>query len=168
MENQLEKKWYQKPTAVVLFLIFFFPVGLILMWKHNVWSKTARWIVTGVFALAIIANANKNLNGNDIYSGTWSSLYAEGNLHSNYSHSITIELKSDGSLTTYENDTSGSNINSCESEGYYTVSNDKLIVSGVNNSNCPWMSKVNGTYYRNDNSKYYVLKNNNLKVLKNK
>jgi len=60
MDNQPEKKWYQKPTAVVLLLIFFFPVGLYLMWKHEVWSKTARWIVSAVFTLAVIANAGKN------------------------------------------------------------------------------------------------------------
>lgn len=60
MENQSEKKWYQKPITVVLFLIFFFPVGLYLMWKHELWSKTARWIISAVFALAIIANAGKD------------------------------------------------------------------------------------------------------------
>lgn len=60
MDNQTEKKWYQKPTAVVLLLIFFFPVGIYLMWKHDVWSKTTRWIISGVFALAVIANAGKD------------------------------------------------------------------------------------------------------------
>lgn len=64
MENQTTLKWYQKPTAVILFLIFFFPVGLYLMWKNEMWSKTARWIVTGVFALAVIANANGNKSSN--------------------------------------------------------------------------------------------------------
>jgi len=64
MDNQTEKKWYQKPFAVVLFLIFFFPVGLFLMWKHEVWSKTTRWIISAVFALAIIANAGKNESSN--------------------------------------------------------------------------------------------------------
>ena len=60
MDNKTEKKWYQKPTAVVLLLIFFFPVGLYLLWKHEVWSKTARWIISGVLALAVIANAGKD------------------------------------------------------------------------------------------------------------
>jgi len=60
MKNGIEKKWYQKPTAVVVLLIFFFPVGIYLMWKHEVWSKTARWIISGVFAIAVIANAGKD------------------------------------------------------------------------------------------------------------
>ena len=64
MENQTELKWYQKPTAVILLLIFFFPVGLYLMWNNEMWSKTTRWIVTGVFAFAIIANASGNKSSN--------------------------------------------------------------------------------------------------------
>jgi hypothetical protein len=59
MDNKTEKKWYQKPTAVVLLLIFFFPVGLYLMWKHEVWSKTARWTISAVFTLAVIINGGK-------------------------------------------------------------------------------------------------------------
>lgn len=60
MENQTELKWYQKPTGVIILLIFFFPVGLYLMWKNKLWTKRTRWIVTGVLALIIIANAGKS------------------------------------------------------------------------------------------------------------
>ena len=60
MENQTELKWYQKPVGVIILLIFFFPVGLYLMWKNELWTKQTRWIVTGVLALIVIANA-----GND-------------------------------------------------------------------------------------------------------
>lgn len=61
MNNQTEKKWYQKPITVILSLILFFPVGLLLMWKHEVWTKTTRLIVTGILGLFLIANiAGKN------------------------------------------------------------------------------------------------------------
>lgn len=60
MENQTELKWHQKLTPTIIFLIFFFPVGLYLMWKNEMWSRTTRWIVTGVFAFAVIANASGN------------------------------------------------------------------------------------------------------------
>lgn len=60
MKIHSEKKWYQKPVPVVLLLIFFFPVGIYLMWKHELWTNTVRWIISAVFALAVIANA-----GND-------------------------------------------------------------------------------------------------------
>lgn len=52
-------KWYQKPTAVVFCLIFFFPVGLFLMWKHEVWSKTSRIVVSVFFGLLVLGNINK-------------------------------------------------------------------------------------------------------------
>jgi hypothetical protein len=60
MENQKELKWYQKPTGVIILLIFFFPVGLYLMWKNELWTKQTRWIVTAVLALVVIANAGNN------------------------------------------------------------------------------------------------------------
>jgi len=60
MENQPILKWYQKPVTVILFLIFFFPVGLYLMWKHDLWNKTTRVIVSVFFGLLVIANMNSN------------------------------------------------------------------------------------------------------------
>ena len=57
MENQTELKWFQKPTGIIILLIVFFPVGLFLMWKNEMWSKKTRWIVTGAIAILFIANA---------------------------------------------------------------------------------------------------------------
>ena len=58
MENQTEFKWYQKPSGITILLIIFFPVGLYLMWKNELWTKQTRWIVTVVIALIVFANAN--------------------------------------------------------------------------------------------------------------
>ena len=66
MENQL--KWYQKPVAVTLFLIFFFPVGLYLMWKHNLWNKTTRIVISVLFGLIVIANMNNRNNNVNLNS----------------------------------------------------------------------------------------------------
>ena len=65
MENQTELKWYQKPTGIIILLIVFFPVGLFLMWKNEIWTKKTRWIVTGAIALLFIASAggDSGLNG---------------------------------------------------------------------------------------------------------
>jgi hypothetical protein len=60
MENQTELKWYQKPNGVIILLIIFFPVGLYLMWKNELWTKKSRLIVTSVFAVMIIANTGNN------------------------------------------------------------------------------------------------------------
>lgn len=64
MENQTELKWYQKPTGIIILLIFFFPVGLYLMWKNELWTKQTRWIVTAVIVLILVANANNDKNSN--------------------------------------------------------------------------------------------------------
>lgn len=58
MENSNQLNWYQKPMTVILFLIFFFPVGLYLMWKNALWSKQTRWIISSLFALLVLVNAN--------------------------------------------------------------------------------------------------------------
>ena len=54
---EVNKKWYQKTWGIVALLILFFPVGLYLMWKHASWNKTAKWIVTGVFAFFVLVSA---------------------------------------------------------------------------------------------------------------
>jgi hypothetical protein len=74
MGNQKELKWHQKTTPVILLLFFFFPVGLYLMWKNEMWSKTTRWIVTSIFAFAIIANAGGNKSNDK--SGVEASQYS--------------------------------------------------------------------------------------------
>jgi hypothetical protein len=62
------KKWYQqtggviallKTAGVIALLILFFPVGLYLMWKYRVFSKTVRFVVTGFFALLVIASLER-------------------------------------------------------------------------------------------------------------
>ena len=57
MENQTSKKWHEKTTYIIICLILFFPVGLYFMWKNNIWSKKARWIISIFFLLAVIFNS---------------------------------------------------------------------------------------------------------------
>lgn len=59
---ETKKKWYQGNAAIIAFLIFFFPVGLYLMWKHANWNKKVKWIVTGVFAFFVLSNT---INGSN-------------------------------------------------------------------------------------------------------
>lgn len=49
-------KWYEKTWATILFLIFFFPVGLYLMWRYRNWNKVIKCIITGFFALCVLVN----------------------------------------------------------------------------------------------------------------
>lgn len=58
MENHTSKKWHEKTTYIIICLILFFPVGLYFMWKNNIWSKKARWIISIFFLLAIVSSSD--------------------------------------------------------------------------------------------------------------
>ncbi len=53
-DPQENEKWYQKTWFIIIMLIFLFPVGLFLMWKYKKFNKIARYIITGLFALAFV------------------------------------------------------------------------------------------------------------------
>ena len=56
-ENQqtVKEKWYKKTWVVILFLIFFWPVGLFLMWRYKrEWKSIAKVIVTVVIAVLVL------------------------------------------------------------------------------------------------------------------
>ena len=143
MENQL--KWYQKPVAVVLFLIFFFPVGLYLMWKNELWSKKARVVVTVFFGLLILGSLNNNneSNCNDIY-GTYSGTSKMG--YTNGSAKITINNDCTANLTYEQGDFGNATENGIivkdgtfykfksNGGGVYKlrISNNKIILEGYN------------------------------------
>lgn len=38
--------WYERPSYVICLLIFFFPVGLFLMWRNMKWNFTVKIIIT--------------------------------------------------------------------------------------------------------------------------
>jgi len=44
--TQPRKRWFANRLLVILLLIFFFPLGLFLMWKYTSWTKVTKWIVT--------------------------------------------------------------------------------------------------------------------------
>lgn len=48
------KKWYQRTLWIVLLLIFFFPVGLFLMWKYAKWAKPVKIVVSALLAVSIV------------------------------------------------------------------------------------------------------------------
>ncbi len=52
----MNQKWYEKNVAIILSLIFFFPVGLFLMWKYSNWNKIAKIIVSVFIGIAVIGN----------------------------------------------------------------------------------------------------------------
>lgn len=71
-----KKKWYQKTWFIILTLIFFFPVGIFLMWKYANWSSTIKWIVTAVIAIIALfsfftdSTDNNQTQNNEIEKST--------------------------------------------------------------------------------------------------
>lgn len=58
---QTTEPWHRRTVTIVLLLIFFFPVGLILLWMRPDWSVMRRGIVTAIVGIVvIIALANPN------------------------------------------------------------------------------------------------------------
>lgn len=56
-----KQPWHQRTVFVVLFLIFFFPVGLVLLWLRRDWSVRRRGIVTAVIGVVVLfAAVNSN------------------------------------------------------------------------------------------------------------
>src|ERR1035437_1878574 len=53
-ESVKKKEWYKNPVYVILWLIFFFPVGIYGVWKYPTWSKRTKWILTALPAVLII------------------------------------------------------------------------------------------------------------------
>ena len=59
--TQSPQPWHQRTVSVVLFLIFFCPVGLVLLWLRRDWSVQRRGIITavvGVFVFIVAIGAS--------------------------------------------------------------------------------------------------------------
>ena len=62
----MSQKWYEKNVGIILFLIFFFPIGLFLMWKYSRWNRVAKIVISLIGALVIIANVGNSMQVKDI------------------------------------------------------------------------------------------------------
>lgn len=50
-------KWHEKTWVIVLFLILFFPVGLVLVWKKKEWGSKRKVIITAIVGVCIVIGA---------------------------------------------------------------------------------------------------------------
>ncbi len=55
-----KEKWLRQPTVIAVFLILLFPLGVYLMWKHKLWSKETRLVVS-VLIVYIITKILKTM-----------------------------------------------------------------------------------------------------------
>lgn len=54
-QNQEDTKWYEKTWVIAVLCVFFFPVGLFLLWKNNNISMGRKIGVTAIFAIIILS-----------------------------------------------------------------------------------------------------------------
>lgn len=47
-------KWYQQSWATIMFLLFFYPVGIVLMWRHLQWNNVVKVVITAFFVMVTI------------------------------------------------------------------------------------------------------------------
>ena len=50
-------RFYQKTWFIILTLIFFFPLGLFLMWRYSTWGKVPKVIITAILAWVLYVGA---------------------------------------------------------------------------------------------------------------
>lgn len=118
------------------------------------------------FASVIItscSNAEKELPKGVLTGNAW--FVSQGNPNSTYSTVILLRFKGDNgsasgnTVKAWEGDGVS---NSCVCNGgYYTINaaRNQITISGLSNSNCPWMEDLNGTYsYHYDKSRDGYLK----------
>ncbi|MBS1549619.1 MAG: hypothetical protein JSS94_07125 [Bacteroidetes bacterium] len=84
----------------------------------------------------------------DITEGIWSSMNQLSNAYINngiYDVVTSLKFNKNGTVEIYEGNTDAK---SCICTGFYTLENNKktLKITNVNNQNCSWMNKLNGTY----------------------
>ena len=146
MENQITQKWFQKPITVILFLIFFFPVGLYLMWKNELWSKTVRVVVSVFFGLLVLVNINKGGRNSEPDSGVYR---VNGDKTDIYCGSSTfIEIKKCGEERIVEFYSESGGVKACVTEGSYKMDkNGEFTIYGLSNQNTFGAAEqFNGSY----------------------
>ncbi|WP_079441708.1 hypothetical protein [Clostridium chromiireducens] len=60
----MTQKWYEKNLIIILFLILFFPIGLLLMWKYSKWDVAIKIVILIFFGLFVIINLASNIGNN--------------------------------------------------------------------------------------------------------
>lgn len=53
-QAQTTQPWHRRTVFIVLLLIFFFPLGLVLLWLRQDWSLQRRGIITAVVGIVVV------------------------------------------------------------------------------------------------------------------
>lgn len=112
-------------TKVILWLIFFFPYGLYLMWKKTNWNKTIKIIISSFFTVLLIAS----LFGGSIKDEEVKSVSGIDKLEIAYLQDIKLDLSSPvlNHKENYVNITMESGVPSADDLDF--ISNDKTVAT---------------------------------------
>ena len=136
--------WNEKPTNVILLLIFFFPIGIYFMWKNGVFSKSIRIILSFIFGL-ILLNSVSNSDSSSTTSSTSSSTtspidtdFLIGNTYSLDTYHQ-LQFKSSTRYWIYQKPLN------CGGDGNWSIKNGKIVL-GPNDSKCSSTNEMKGEY----------------------
>jgi hypothetical protein len=123
------------------------------MENHNYVKKKLTKLVTVIFTyiyLTSCSNPEKVLPKGTLTGNNW--FVEKGNPNTIYETSIWLKFQGGNSSmpnNTVEAWEGGNSTKSCECDkGQYKINEtrNQIIISGLINKNCPWMSTLNGTY----------------------
>jgi hypothetical protein len=136
-----------------------------------------RYILHAIFFLILFISCQdpNALPSGKLTSATWycdndlSDLYAASNIK------VVVRLKftgdkGEGVVEAFEGGLGASSLKSCVTSGTYRLLNDRksLQITGLYNSSCPWMGKLNATYNFSVTDKYYNFNTENIRIFRSK
>ncbi len=90
-KSHKKKKWYEKNGWIIFWLIFFFPVGLILMWRFSNWNKVVKTFISLFIVFSFLSAPSLSKNIEVI------TLSADTGYNYNIYSEVPIEIKTDPS-----------------------------------------------------------------------
>ena len=112
--------------------------------------STFGYIAFFLTLLSSCSNPEKELPRGTLTGNEW--FVEKGNPNTMYAASIWLKFQGGSSSmpdNTVEAWEGGNSTKSCVCDGgHYTINEarNQITISGINNSNCPWMNNLNGTY----------------------
>ncbi|RII33580.1 hypothetical protein D2A34_17785 [Clostridium chromiireducens] len=120
----MTQKWYEKNLIIILFLILFFPIGLLLMWKYSKWDVAIKIVILIFFGLFVIINLASNI-GNNIKAMQSKRNYTseQQELYENIQEELNKKTENDGK-----------DVKKAEIKNYESIVDDKLKLKATPNT----------------------------------
>jgi len=130
-----------------------------------------KFILSSLIFIFCSCQDPNSLPSGELTGSTWycddpiSDLYISNNIQ------VVIRLKftgdkGQGTVEAFEGELGASSAKACVCNGNYILADGRktLEISGLNNPNCPWMNKLNGSYTYSSNEKRYYFTKGTIKI----